>query len=486
MPKSHDPRIAAELARPGSLAMPGFLAMVAAYEALAAGIDGGVKLAGHFNSPDKQSVLRLYADMAITAASPWNTFIGNPAAQREAFRTSGGSLINGLVNFWTDARHHNGFPLLSDGSFEVGVNSGDTPGDVVFSNGLIELILYRPTTKKVRAVPLLAVPPPIGKLPIMDLTKGKSWIQFMVNSGYSVYAISWVNPDNSMGDMSFEDYILKGVVAALEAIPDPKVNVAALCLGGTMAAITAALKGKVNTASFFVTYTDFSGNTGPMGAMITDKALGKMSAKNPYNEVVTAKQMRDAFRALNMLELFWGPAVQQWLLGQKPGPSALLDWNADGTNLFAKMHLQYLRACYLDNLFAKRKLVIGGQTIGISDIDVDTYWVGGELDHIVKWGSCFFGASQTSGDRRLVLAPRGHLGSIVDPPSDRASYLVGPSTYTDDASWKANAVKVSGSSWWADHANWLEPRSGPLVDAPILDPADILYAAPGKNVLVKA
>jgi len=124
--------------------MPGFLAMVAAYEALAAGIDGGVKLAGHFNSPDKQSVLRLYADMAITAASPWNTFIGNPAAQREAFRTSGGSLINGLVNFWTDARHHNGFPLLSDGSFEVGVNSGDTPGDVVFSNGLIELIPLPP------------------------------------------------------------------------------------------------------------------------------------------------------------------------------------------------------------------------------------------------------------------------------------------------------------------------------------------------------
>ena len=488
MSKLHDPRITGELTRVDSLGVPGFLASVLAYETFAASVDAVVKFAGYFNTRAKQSVLELFAKNMIDAASPMNTLL-NPVVLRKAVETGGQSLRDGFGNFVSDVSLRGGVPLLADDSFQVGLNLAMMPGDVVLSCDLFDLIRYRPTTKLVHEVPLLVVPPPIGRWYIMDLTAETSYIKFMVGSGHEVYAINWCNPDAEMDQASFEGYILRGVVAALNAVPAPKVNVAGVCLGGTMAAIATALdnqgddEGKINTLSNIVTLTDFGGDIGPMGAMITAKALDKLSAKNSKAGIVTAKKMKDAFAALNVRDLILVPMVQQWLLGEKPRPSALLSWNADGTNLFSTMHTQYLRACYLENRFAHSEFEVGEKFVGIGDITVDTFWVGGESDHIVYWNKAFEGASQTSGERCLVLSSRGHLGAIIDPPSDRASFLVGPSTFTDAASWKAAAEKVKGS-WWEYHVEWLQSRSGRLVLPSV--PAEILYAVPSKRLSVVA
>ena len=136
-----------------------------------------------------------------------------------------------------DLLHNGGWPSQVDSSgFEVGVNMAATPGAVVYRSDLIELIQYTPQSEQVHSVPLLFCPPWINKYYIMDLAPGKSLIEWAVQHGHTCFAISYRNPDASMRDLGFEDYLRQGPLDAVRVVREitgaAEVNTVSVCLGG--------------------------------------------------------------------------------------------------------------------------------------------------------------------------------------------------------------------------------------------------------------
>ncbi|MGB4768071.1 MAG: alpha/beta fold hydrolase [Candidatus Saccharimonas sp.] len=433
----------------------------------------------------QQTLYRLLSEIWVNTLDPHNTLVGNPEARRKAIETNGQSVLQGLQNFLDDLKNNRGNPALTDLSkFRVGENLAVTPGTVVFRNELLELIHYESVTETVRSVPLLIVPPPINKYYILDLAPGRSLVEKAVAEGQDVYMISWVNPKPHQRNLAFvDDYVVNGVLAAMDFIsPDDEVALAGLCLGGTLASIAAAYDGasgdyRVASLSLIVTLTDFGLDTGKMGAMIDQQLVDRVYAQTRRKGVLSEWEMGLGWQLLALPGLYFGPAQKRWLQGEPAPAMDLLAWNADGTRLAAEMHREYLQTCYIDNKFAEGKLVVKGIRVGIGDIAVPVYAVAGTTDHIVPWRSSFAGISQSSGTRRLVLVPRGHIGAIVSVGS-RANYFVGPDTYEEN--WQTAADEHAGS-WWSDWTSWLATHSGSLV-APVVDKSD-LGPAPGHYVL---
>lgn len=415
------------------------------------------------NEPKAEQTLhRLWAEIFAEATDPRNTLLGNPLARQKARETYGLSVVDGLLNFWQDFAYNDGYPALTDlSAFKVGENLAVTPGTVVYRNKMFELIHYAPVTEQVHETPLLIVPPPINKYYILDLAPGRSLVEHAVAAGQSVYMISWVNPTEQYRDVEFvRGYVQDGVMAAMKFIDRP-VSLAGLCLGGTLASIAAAADrdGRVQSLSLIVTLTDFGDDVGMMGAMIDQKLVDRVYAHTRKTGTLSAKEMGAGWAWIQAMNLVFNPGRRRWLLGEKAPAMDLLAWNADGTRLPSEMHRQYLQSCYIDNLFAKGELMVDSQIVGIADITVPVYAVVGESDHIVPWRSSLAGISQSSGQRRLVLVPRGHIGTIVSVGS-KASYLVGPDCYVP--TWETEATEHRGS-WWSDWTGWLDEHSGQLV-----------------------
>ena len=179
------------------------------------------------------------ANLVADALSPTNFFVTNPVAWRRAFETGGMSVVRGSRNLVDDVIHRRGWPRQVDTTPSVvGENMAATPGKVVFRHDLIELIQFQPTTDQTREIPLLIGPPWINKYYILDLAPGKSFAEWSVGHGLTTFAISYRNPDSSMRDFAFDDYLLKGPRVALDVVREitgaKTVNTASACLGGTL------------------------------------------------------------------------------------------------------------------------------------------------------------------------------------------------------------------------------------------------------------
>ncbi|MEO7058588.1 MAG: alpha/beta fold hydrolase, partial [Lapillicoccus sp.] len=339
---------------------------------------------------------RFAAKFLLDAMAPTNTLPGNPAAIREAFDSGGKSLVRGARNMLGDLRHNGGWPSQVDGSgFEVGVNMAATPGTVVYRSELIELIQYEPQVKRVHSVPLLFLPPWINTYYIMDLAPGKSLIEWAVQHGHTCFAVSYRNPDASMRDLGFADYLVQGPLDAVRVVREitgaPEVNTLSVCLGGTLTAMALAYNAaigdsSIKSATFLNTHTDFT-TPGTLG-VFTDEAtiagLEKEMAKKGY---LDSGKMAHTFDALRANDLVFQYVINNWLLGKKPPSFDLLVWNKDSTRMPAKMHSEYLRACYLRNDFARGEFVVDGIKLDPGKIDIDTYVLAAVDDHIVPWVS---------------------------------------------------------------------------------------------------
>ena len=354
---------------------------------------------------------RFAAKLVLDALSPTNILPGNPAALRAAFDTGGKSLFRGARNMLGDLRHNGGWPSQVDSSgFEVGVNMAATPGAVVYRSDLIELIQYEPKVKQVHAVPLLFCPPWINKYYILDLAPGKSLVEWAVQHGHTCFAISYRNPDASMRDLDFEDYLRQGLLDAVRVVREitgaPEVNTLAACLGGTLTAMglahnAAAGDRSIKSATFLNTLTDFSvpGALGVFTDEATIKGLERQMAKKGF---LDAEKMAHTFDLLRANDLVFAYVINNWLLGKKPPAFDLLAWNKDSTRMPARMHARYLRSCYLNNEFARGEFEIAGQKLAPEKIDVDTYVLAAADDHIVPWTSAYKTTQLIGGDSRFV------------------------------------------------------------------------------------
>jgi len=428
----------------------------------------------------------------VDAAAPTNYFLTNPKALRRAFDTGGQSVVRGARNWLRDLSTNGGWPSqVNKDRFKVGKNMAVSKGQVVFRNDLIELIQYEPLTPRVHAVPVLFCPPWINKYYIMDLAPGKSLVEWALHHHLTVFAISYRNPDSSMRDISFEDYMLQGPRAAIDVVRAitgaPKVNTVGVCLGGTLdAALVAYLQAKgqdvINSSTYLNTLVDF-GDAGTLRDVFTDdKAVEALVQRMERRGYLEASSMAHTFDLLRANDLVFRYVASNWLMGEDPPAFDILAWNRDSTRMPAKMHAYYLRKCWIENALAHDQLDLAGARLHVSKATHDTYLVAGVTDHIVPWRSNYRTTQLLRGPRRFVLTSGGHIAGIINPPRPEAKYWANEDLPADPDQWLAGAQQVAGA-WWDDWATWARARSGSLRvpppmgndDYPAGDPAPGAY-----------
>jgi polyhydroxyalkanoate synthase len=449
-------------------------------------------------TPQARQKALFAVQLVIDTLAPTNSVAGNPAVLKRALETGGLSLARGARNFLKDLTGNRGMPRqVATGVHRVGKNLAVTPGKVVFRNELMELIQYAPTTPEVHEVPLLFSPPWINKYYVLDLSPGRSLVQWAVDHGHTVFMISYRNPDESMRSVTMDDYLISGPITALDVITDitgaAKVNLLGLCLGGTLtmaslAYLDAVGEDRINSATFLNTLIDFS-EPGQLGVFTDPVTLRRLDRSMRRSGFLPADSMRMSFDLLRANDLIWSYVVSSWLMGEEPPAFDLLTWNADSTRMPAEMHSFYLRSCYQENRLAAGTMELAGRRLDLTTVRQDLYFLAAEQDHIAPWRASYKGARLTGGGVRFVLSNAGHIAGIVNPPNPRSIHRVLESDAPlppDPGEWLASATTRDGT-WWEDWAGWIGARAGGVVEPPPLGSSEHppLGDAPGTYVLQK-
>ncbi len=432
--------------------------------------------------------MQLMCDALAPSNVPWL----NPGVVSEAMTTNGRSLIDGLSNFLDDARNNGGYPRQVDTSgFVLGKNLAATPGRVVFRNELIELIAYEPQTPTVHTVPLLCSPPWINKYYIMDLAPERSFVEWAVRHGHQTFMISYRNPDASMAHYTMDDYLRLGILAALEAVKEitgaPSVDIAALCLGGTMALIALAYltrhgaSASVNSATLTNTLIDFS-IPGDLGVFTDEDTIARLEKRMQARGYLESSEMAKTFDWMRSNDLIWSYVVNGWFKGKQPPAFDILAWNGDSTRMPLAMHSQYLRTCYLHNaIVTPNAFVIDDTPIDLGSIRTPLYVLGAEGDHIAPWRATYLATQHVGGDAKYTLTNAGHIAGIVNPPGGKKSahWTKARAEKGESAdAWRGAAERHDGS-WWEDWASWAQARAGAMRAPYPLPPGE---PAPGRYV----
>jgi polyhydroxyalkanoate synthase len=429
-----------------------------------------------------------------SAMAPTNTLVGNPAAIKKAFETGGLSVLRSLGNLVEDVRHNGGMPQTTDTSaFTVGRNLGVSKGAVVYRDDVIELIQYSPTTPQVRERPLVIVPPPIGRYYFLDLQPGRSFVEYAVAQGLQVFLVSWRNPTRKQAHWDLDTYAERvrraiGVARAITRSPD--VNTIGFCAGGIITTtvlnhLAATSDDSVHSASFAVTLLDFESRA-PIGAFSGRRVLGAARRLSRARGVLSSRSLGPVFSWMRPNDLIFTNLVNQWLLGEKPAAFDVLAWNADGTNLPAALHKQFLDIFRDNSLVRPGAMSVLGSPVDLANITVPTFVAAAATDHITPWTGCYRTTQLMSGPSTFVLSSSGHIQSLVNPAGNpKAAHWVGGDAGADPEDWKAAAEKRAGS-WWETWATWALERSGSEVAAPEWLGSAVhvpLEAAPGSYVV---
>ena len=413
-------------------------------------------------------------ELLTSTMAPTNTLLGNPEAMKRAFETGGKSLLAGSRNFVHDLLHNGGMPTqVNTEPFKKGENLAATPGAVVFRNDVLEIIQYRPTTTKVRRRPTLIITPQINKYYFLDLSPGRSFVEFAVSQGVQTFMVSWKNPTPAQGHWNMDTY-LAALLEAIDAIRDitgsEDINAFGFCAGGiTMSALLghlAAISDKrVHAAGFAVTLLDFD-VPAMLGMLQSRKLLDKVKAKSKSKGVLEGKDLARVFAWFRPNDLVWNYWVNNYLMGKKPPSFDILAWNADSTNLPGGLHGDFLDIFAKNTLTQPGGLSALGTPVDLATIRCDTFVTGAVNDHLTPWKGCYRTTQLLGGDCTFVLSNAGHIASLVNPPGNpKSSYFTNDATCPNPDDWKAGAVKHQGT-WWEQWAKWIDERSGEKRQAP--------------------
>jgi polyhydroxyalkanoate synthase len=442
-----------------------------------------------------------YTRQYIDALSPSNFALTNPEVLRETVASGGQNLVKGLNNLLEDLAHGSGGELrvkMTDTeAFRLGENIAVTPGKVVFQNELLQLIQYEPLTEQVYARPLLIIPPWINKYYILDLREKNSFIRWALEQGHTVFVVSWVNPDERLADKGFEDYLVDGAFAALDAVAratgEPDANVIGYCLGGTLLAcalayLAAKKEKRVHSATFFVSMIDFA-EPGELEVFIDEDQLEALEARMAKRGYLEGSEMATTFNMLRANDLIWSFVINNYLLGKDPFPFDLLYWNSDSTRMPAAMHGFYLRNMYLKNLLRKPGgLTLAGVPLDVTQVSVPAYFVSTIDDHIAPWKSTYAGGKLLKGPVRFVLGGSGHIAGIINPPAaNKYCYWINETLPDSPDEWLKGAAQHPGS-WWTDWGQWIAKHGGKKVPARIPGKGKLkaIEAAPGSYARMRA
>ncbi|MCV6638035.1 class I poly(R)-hydroxyalkanoic acid synthase [Candidatus Albibeggiatoa sp. nov. NOAA] len=447
----------------------------------------------HLDEENKRK-LEFYTKYFIDAMSPTNFAVTNPEVMREAVDSKGQSLLNGLRNLLEDMGKGR-ITMTDESAFELGKNIGASEGAVVYQNRMMQLIQYKPTTEKVSDRPLLIVPPSINKFYILDLQPANSFVKYAVDQGNTVFLISWVNPDESMKDTRWDDYLEDGIIEATKIIQEitgaKKLNTVSWCVGGTLLSSALAvmhakkMHTSIASATFFTTMLDFT-DVGDLRVFIDEGQVAQREAQLKQSGILSGKDLALAFSMIRANDLIWSYVVNNYLKGQSPAPFDILYWNSDPTNLPANMYSDYLRNLYLENkLIQKNALEMCGVPIDLTTIKTPSYFLSTIDDHIAPWKSTFTGTELFSGSIEFVLGASGHIAGVINPPAkNKRNFWHGGELGKGCDHWLETAKSEKGS-WWNHWSAWLKKRGGTEVAAPAAlgnDKYKELEAAPGSYV----
>ena len=443
--------------------------------------------------------VRFAVEQWLAASAPSNFLAFNAEAQRKAIDTQGESIAKGMQNLLHDMRQ--GHVSMTDESlFEVGKNVATTEGRVVFENELFQLIEYKPLTAKVYERPFLLVPPCINKFYILDLQPENSFIRHAVAGGHRTFVVSWRNPDASLADATWDDYIEKAAIKAIAVVRDitgaPTINALGFCVGGTiltnaLAVLAARGEKPVQSATLLTTLIDFT-DTGVLDVFIDENFVRFREMQFSGGGLLKGQDLASTFSFLRPNDLVWNYVVGNYLKGETPPPFDLLYWNSDSTNLPGRMYAWYLRNTYLENnLVRPGKAVVCGEKVDLRKVDLPVYIYGSREDHIVPIGGAYASTQYLPGKKRFVMGASGHIAGVINPPAakKRSHWLRedGKFPKTPDE-WIAGAKEQPGS-WWSDWTAWIKAHAGKQIAAPkafgkgSYKPTEV---APGRYVKAKA
>jgi polyhydroxyalkanoate synthase len=450
--------------------------------------------------PHTRKKAEFYVAQITNALAPSNFVLTNPEVLRETLASSGGNLVRGMKMLAEDIEAGHGTLRIrqSDPSnLVVGVNMATTPGKVIFQNELMQLIQYAPSTENVLRTPLLIVPPWINKFYILDLKPEKSFIKWCVDQGITVFVISWVNPDKSLGSKTFDDYMKEGPLAAMDAIEQAtgelKVHTMGYCVGGTLLASTLAWlaekrRVKVTSATFLAAQVDFS-HAGDLLVFVDEDQISALERDMQAAGVLEGSRMAMAFNMLRSNDLIWSYVVSNYLKGQPPSSFDLLHWNSDATRMPAANHSYYLRNCYLENRLSTGSMVLDNTLLDLTKVKVPIYNLATREDHIAPADSVLYGSQFFGGPVKYVLSGSGHIAGVVNPPS-AGKYQFWTNDHIKDitlADWLKGAQEHKGS-WWPDWREWLQGIDAEEMPARAVgtDTLPAIEDAPGSYVRVRA
>jgi polyhydroxyalkanoate synthase len=440
-----------------------------------------------------------YTKQFADALSPSNFLLTNPEVLRTTFQSNGENLVKGLDNMLRDLERGKGQLAITQTDmeyFEVGRNLALTPAKVVFQNDLMQLIQYEPTTEQQYKRPLVIFPPWINKYYILDLGEKNSFVKWATARGYTVFVASWVNPDSTLAQKTFEDYMREGVFGALDAIEkatgEKEVNAIGYCIGGTLLSATLAYmaaKGdnRIKSATFFAAQADFS-EAGDLQVFIDDAQLKSMEeTMKASGGYLDGAKMATTFNMLRSNDLIWSFVVNNYLLGREPMRFDLLYWNADATRMPIRMHMFYLRECYRENKLAQGKMVLDGVKIDLSKVKIPMYLQSSKEDHIAPYRSVYKSTKLFKGPITFMMAGSGHIAGVINhPDANKYQHWTNDKVPDKVEDWIASATEHPGS-WWPHWDKWLSKQSGEMVDARV--PGDgklkVIEAAPGTYAKMK-
>ncbi len=449
----------------------------------------------------KKQKIRFAVQQMVDAMSPANFLATNPEAQAKVIETGGESLRQGMSLMLEDIQKGR-ISLTDESAFEVGRNVATTEGTVVFENRLFQLIQYKPLTKTVHQTPLLMVPPCINKFYILDLQPENSLVRYAVEQGHTVFLVSWANPDQSMSDVTWDNYIEQGAITAIETVQaitkQNKINIFGFCVGGTIVSTALAVladRGIHPAASLtlLTTLLDFS-NTGVLDVFVDELQVSMREQTIGQGGLLPARDLASTFSSLRPNDLVWNYVQSNYLKGQKPPAFDLLYWNSDSTNLPGPMFCWYLRNTYLENsLRVPGKLNVAGSPVDLGKIDAPVFIYGSREDHIVPWQAAFASATilnpKKKSRNRFILGASGHIAGVINPASkNKRNYWVNDKIPADAQAWFDDATECPGS-WWPEWADFLSEHGGKMVKAPIKAGAvgySEIESAPGRYVKVRA
>lgn len=448
---------------------------------------------------DKKTAKRIqfFAKQYLDALSPANYLHTNPQLMAETVQSHGKNLLKGLKNLLTDMDSGSSrliIKMTDTDDFKIGVNLAITPGKVILRNDMMELIQYTPTTEKVKTIPLLIIPPWINKYYIMDLSANNSLVKWLVGQGITVFIISWVNPDASYANKGLYDYMNEGPMTAIETIKKQlkvkEVNTLGFCIGGTLLTCLLAYykaigEMPIRSATFLASMIDFS-DPGDISVFIDEHQIARLEEEMKLKGYLNGQFMANTFNSLRANDLVWSFFIKNYLQGKPAVPFDILYWNADATNMPAKMHSTYLRWMYLHNYLIKPgKVSLNHVPLDVTKIDIPTFFVSTIKDHIAPWKTTYKGFQLMKGKKQFLLGGSGHIAGIINPPNvEKYGFYRNHSTDLSADKWLKNAEQLPGS-WWPEWLSWLQKESGKLIKAPVWPELPIpgLIAAPGSYVL---